>query len=291
MSIKEKGYTHWEGELKGDRFSWKPISRYGIKLTFRKKFFKFSFFLTLVPALVYLVGIYVSERLEDFPFIARDVEAISFLDVTPKYFKGYFTNDFLLFMLVMIMVFCGAGLISNDLKYNSLQLYFSRPIKKKDYFMGKAAVIAFFLFLITLVPGIVFILMKLIFSGSFKFLLDYPWLFFSVVGYSVFITAFLAFYTLLLSSINKNQRYVAILIFGLYIFSDILFGIFYGIFRSRYFSLLSIKNNIQQVGAALFGQRAPYDISWIYSFLIITLFCVISGFILNKRVRGIEVVK
>ena len=51
--------------------------------------------------------------------------------------------------LVMILVFCGAGLISDDLKFNSLQLYFSRPITKRDYFLGKASVIVFFLFFVT----------------------------------------------------------------------------------------------------------------------------------------------
>ncbi len=63
MTIKERGYTHWEGELKDGRFPWWPITRIGIKLTFKRKFFKFFYAFTLIPALVWLVGIYISERL------------------------------------------------------------------------------------------------------------------------------------------------------------------------------------------------------------------------------------
>jgi len=289
MPIKEKGYTHWEGELKKSRYPWIPITRKGIKLAFKKKFFKFTFFLTLIPAIVYLAGIYISERLEDFAFLAENSKSVSFLKINPGYFNSYFTQDFLLFMIVVVLVFCGAGLISDDLRYNSLQLYFSRPITKKDYFLGKASVIAFFLFILTLIPGIIFMLMKIIFSGNLRFISDYPWLILSVIGYSFFITGFFAFYTLFVSSVNKNRRYVSILIFGIFIFSDILYGIFKGIFESEYFSLLSIKANIKQVGAAFFGQKLPHNVPWIYSFLVLLFICVLAGFVLNKKVRGVEV--
>jgi len=289
MTIREKGYTHWDGEFQDKKIFWWPITRFGIKLTFKKKFFKFVFFMTLVPAVAYLAGIYISERLEDFRFMVR--ESAPLLQVNPAFFKSYFTSEFLLFMIVIIMLFCGAGLISDDLKYNSLQLYFSRPITKKDYFIGKSAVIVFFLSILTLIPGIIFIVMKLIFSGSFKFLASYPWLPFSVIGYSVFLTCFFAFYTLFLSSLNKNRRYVSILIFGLYFFSDVLFGIFFSIFGKQYFALLSIKANLQQVGACLFGQKTPYHVSWFYSLLIITGMCVLAGYVLKKKVKGVEIIK
>jgi len=289
MTIKEKGYTHWDGEFKDGKFPWWPITRFGIKLTFKKKFFKFFFFMTLVPAVVYLVGIYISERLEDFSFMVR--ESKEFLQINPAYFKSYFTNEGLLFMIVIVLVFAGAGLISDDLKYNSLQLYFSRPLKKKDYFIGKAAVIVFFLFIVTLIPGLVFIIMKIVFSGSFKFFASYPWLILSVIAYSIFVTVFFAFYSLFLSSIGKNRRYVAILIFGLYFFSDIIYEIFYGIFKSPYFSLLSFKINLQQVGAFIFNQKTQYAVSWVYSLLIIIGICILSAFVLKKRIRGVEIVK
>jgi len=289
MTIKEKGYAHWEGELEERRFPWWPITRYGIKLTFKKKYFKSFLMLSFIPAVVFLIGIYVSERLEDFKFMVR--ESVPFLKVDPRYFNNYFTNNGLLFMMVIMMIFCGAGLISDDLKHNSLQLYFARPLKKKDYFLGKTSVIVFFLCLLTLIPGLVFFIMKLVFSGNFKFLAAYPWLPLSIIGYSFVLNAFFSFYTLLLSSINKNRLYVAILIFGIYLFSDILFGIFYGYFHSHYFSLLSLRANLQQVGASIFNQKTPYNVHWIFSFLILAAICLLSVAVLRKRIRGVEIVK
>jgi ABC-type transport system involved in multi-copper enzyme maturation permease subunit len=289
MTIRERGYSHWDGTLKDGRFPWWPITRCGIRLTFKRKFFKFFFFFTLAPALVFLVGIYISERLEDFRFMVRG--QVEFLQINPLYFKAYFTNDFLLFMMVMMLVFVGAGLVSDDLKFNSLQLYFSRPLKKKDYLIGKAAVIFFYLFMITLVPGVVFVITKLIFSGSLRFLGDYPWLPFSVIGYSLLVTVVFTLYALFLSSLSKNRRYVGILIFGIYLFSDILFGIFFGIFRDQHFSLLSLKANLQQVGAFLFRQRLPFASEVIFSFLVLFGLIVLAGIVLKKRIKGVEIIK
>jgi ABC-type transport system involved in multi-copper enzyme maturation permease subunit len=288
MTIKEKGYVHWDGELVSKKFPWKPITRYGIRLTFKKKFFKFFFIMSFVPAVFFLAVVYVSERLEDFRFMLQDTTV---LKVDPGFFESYFTNDFLLFMMVMILVFAGSGLVADDLRHNSLQLYFSRPIKKKDFFLGKISVLFFFLLLVTFIPGLILFIMKLLFSGSLRFFLSYPWLPLSIVGYSLFVTVFFSLYALLLSSLSKNRRYVSIQIFGLYIFTDILYGIFSELFESPYFSLLSIKSNIQQVGAALFKQPLEHDIPWIFSFLVLCAVGIVAAFVLNKRVRGIQVVK
>ena len=289
MFIKEKGYAHWDGELKKKKFPWTPITRYGIKLAFRKKSFRFFFYGALAPSGIFLIGIYVSERLEDFRSMIG--ETSRFVNINPAYFRNFLASDFLLFFLVILLLLCGAGLISDDLKYNSIQLYFSRPLKKREYFFGKVSVIVFFLFLVTLVPGLILFVMKLVFAGDLKFFASYPWLPLSIIGYSFLVTAFFSFYGLFLSSLSKNSRYVAILIFGIYFFSHIIFRIFDGIFRNPYFSLLSIRANLQQMGAFFFNQKAPNAVPWIYSLLVLSGMCVLAGFVLKKRIRGVEIVK
>jgi len=289
MTIREKGYAHWEGQLRERRFPWTPITWLGIRLAFKKKYFKFIIFSSLVPAVVFLVGIYISERIEDFQSMFRGNRQL--LEVNPAYFKTYLCGDFLLFMMVMILVVSGAGLISDDLKHNSLQLYFARPLSKRDYLLGKANVIVFFLLLLTLIPGLVFIIFKLLFAGNFQFLASYPWLPLSVIGYSLFVTGFFCAYTLLLSSLSKNRRYVSILIFTVYLFSDILFGFFYENYKNPAFALISLKANLQQVGSWFFRLKPAYAFPWYWSLLILLAFGIAAALVLNKKVRGVEVVK
>jgi ABC-type transport system involved in multi-copper enzyme maturation permease subunit len=214
-----------------------------------------------------------------------------FFEVNPAYFKTYFTGDFLLFMMVMIMVLAGAGLIADDLKHNSLQLYFARPLRKRDYLLGKMGVLSFFLLLQTLLPGLLFFLLKLIFSGSLKFFAQYPGIPLAVVVDSLVLTVFFGLYTLFISSLGRNRRFVSIMLFLVYIFSDIFFGVFFGIFRRPVFCLLSIKANLQQVGSALFGVSGPYDVPWIYSALILAALAGAAAFVLLRKIRGVEVIR
>ena len=291
MPIAEQGYIHWAGEFIAHPKPWRVIARHGIRQAFRRKFFKFLFSFSFLPAVIGLAGVYISERLEDFQFMVRGRDPSGFLKIGPESFRLYFANDGLLFLMVMVLVLAGAGLISDDLKFNSLQLYFSRPLRKRDYLGGKMLTLIFFLLLVTLVPGLLFVVFKVIFSGSFSFLAAYPWLPVSVVAFSLFLSVFLSIYTLLISSLSRNRRFVSILIFLVYIFSDIFFGIFNGIFHNPVFSLLSIKSNIQQVAAAAFRVPPPQGISWIYSLLVLCGIAAFGAWVLRKRTRSVEVIK
>jgi len=288
-TIREKGYHHWEGQLleKGRAF-W-PITRTGIKLAFQRKYFKFIFSGAFLPAVVYAAGIYISERLEDFKFMAQGAERT--LQVDPGFFKSYLSLDFLFFMIILLMALGGAGLISDDFRHKAVQLYFARPITKLDYILGKAGVVVFFVGMLTLIPGLILLIIKLLFSGSFKFFLQYPWLIVSIIFYSILLMVFFTSFVLLLSSLSKNRRYVGVVIFALYILSDIAQGIIYVIFRSPYSALFSIKSNLKQVAAGFFMDKLPYAYPWYLSLIVLLVFCFLSYVVIKRKVRGVEVIR
>ena len=59
-TVRERGYTHWDGQLVERRFLWLPITRTGIRLAFRRKGFKFAFAAAFSPATVFLGILYIS---------------------------------------------------------------------------------------------------------------------------------------------------------------------------------------------------------------------------------------
>ena len=132
---------------------------------------------------------------------------------------------------------------------------------------------------------------KLIFAGSFKFIAAYPWLPLSILGYAVLLTVFLGFYLLLLSASGRNTRYVTVLIFVVYYFSAVLALWIKGIFGTPYAFLVSIPANIQQAGAALFGQKPPQPFSPAWSFLVLGGICALSAIVLSRKIRSVEVIK
>ena len=46
-----------------------------------------------------------------------------------------------MYCIMLLVVVAGPGLISRDLRFNALPLYFSRPLTRLDYFVGKLGVI------------------------------------------------------------------------------------------------------------------------------------------------------
>jgi ABC-type transport system involved in multi-copper enzyme maturation permease subunit len=288
-AVRAKGYSHWDGALRERRFPWWPITRTGVQLAFRKKFFRFVFALAFMPPFIALAGLYVSERLEDFKALVRSNKAL--LSIDPAYFKNFMTNGFSVFSLLLVLVLAAAGLIADDLRHNSLQLYFARPLGKKDYIAGKMSVIAFFVLILTALPYLVLIVFKLIFAGNLKFLAQYPWLPLSVVAWSALLTVFLACFIMLLSATSRSTRYVSILIFTTYLFSAALAGILRGIFRTPYMGLFSIPANLQQAGAFFFGQKPPLPIPAVWSFAVLGAICVLALVVLDRKIRGVEVIK
>src|SRR6478609_3756473 len=76
-------------------------------------------------------------------------------------------QDFFVFIMT---IYVGAGLIANDRRASALQIYLSKPLMRTEYIFGKAAVLFAFLLFVTLVPGLLLLLLQVLFAGSFAFL-------------------------------------------------------------------------------------------------------------------------
>lgn len=64
----------------------------------------------------------------------------------------------------------GAGLMAEDRRAGAHQLYFSRPLTRMDYFLGKLGVVATFASFALLLPGLVLCLVATFTSPEFSFL-------------------------------------------------------------------------------------------------------------------------
>ena len=57
------------------------------------------------------------------------------------------------FFVFVVTIYVGAGLIANDRRANALQIYLSKPLMRTEYIFGKAAILFAFLLFVTLVPA------------------------------------------------------------------------------------------------------------------------------------------
>lgn len=277
MSIREKGYYGWDGELKSSIFMAWPIFIKGIQSAFKKKYAKALFGFAALPFIIFLTAVYISTK----PELRMLTRFVRLLKDDASFFNVFFTFDLMLFNMILLCVFIGSDLISADLKFNALPLYFSRPIDRKDYILGKYSIIMFYLLLFTLIPGILLIIFKIIFTGSFSINLI---LLLAVIFFPFVISVFFSSLTLLISSFSSNRKFVWIAIFLIYIFSGVLAEMLNSIFKKSYFFLFSIEVNVKQTGSFLFQTRTSYQMPPWISFLILIFLTLLMIYILYRRI-------
>jgi len=95
---------------------------------------------------------------------------------------------------------------------------------------------------------------------------------------------------LALSSLSNSSRYVGILYAALLFFSQALFGVLRLVTGDTRLSWISVPFDLNQVGDAIFRLPLRYDTPWPLSLAVLLLLVVASGLVLERRVRGVEVV-
>jgi len=281
MEIREKGYRHWEGQLQTSHLNWLPIARNGVKAVFKKKFAKLVFSLSASTFFVFLAAVYVSTK----PELKILSELVRLLKSDAELFNTFYTNGFLTFMLVILTIFSGADLISADLKFKAFPLYFARPLSRGDYLKGKFSIVLFYLLSFTLVPGVLLLVFKMLFTGS---LAVSPLLLLAILVFPVIECVCLASLTLALSILSPNTKFIQIAIFLVYMFSHSLAQILKEIFKSDYLFLVSLQGNIQQLGSFLFGVKPAYAYPAWLSLLLPLVISVLAVWFLTRRIRKAE---
>jgi ABC-type transport system involved in multi-copper enzyme maturation permease subunit len=231
------------------------------------------------------------------PFVVRAVQiyiaanypqAAALIPADAKMFRTFLEQqDFFVFV---VTIYAGAGLIASDRRANALQIYLSKPLMRSEYIAGKAAVLFTFLMLVTWVPAMLLLFLQVMFKGSFEFLRENLFLF-PAITVAALLQALLATFTMLaLSSLSNSSRYVGILYAGIIFFTAAIYGAMLAITGSTKLAWLSLGANLSQVVDVIFRLPPRYSTPWSVSLIVIIGLIVLSISVLERRVRGVEVV-
>jgi ABC-2 type transport system permease protein len=116
-------------------------------------------------------------------------------------------------------------LISLDLRFNALPLYFSRPLRRFDYFVGKLGVIFWFLAAVVILPSLIAYALGMACSLDISILRDTFMILVNSIFFGLVVTVSAGLFILALSSLTRNSRYVALLWVGIWIISSVTSGI------------------------------------------------------------------
>ena len=286
MPIHTQDYRHWEGTLKPRHYTrWWIIAKAELKLLAQRKIVRL---IVAIPPLIYILShailIYMANALpEDF---------INF-NIGSGFFQKYlfriepFPSAFL---VALVVIFGGSGLIATDLKNNALSLYLSKPLSWIDYLIGKFAVIGILLGCLTAVPGLLLFLEQALLA-DISFLKAYYWVPFSIIAYSALLTVSASLLMLLFSSLTSNPRYAIIGFCAVWFGSPIIQQMLRLGLRSSKTAVVSLWANYDILGSAIFNDSHSHAVHWAWSLLTVLALIILCLFVLHRRIRAVEIVK
>lgn len=278
MPIYDQTYRRYAGSRQSPGSAWAVIALTGLRSLIRKKFFLAVMLFSWAQFVVRAVLLY----------LAANFPQMDLLAPTPETFREFFEQQG--FFVFVVTVYVGAGLISTDRRVHALQIYLSKPLTRVEYIAGKLAILVALLLAVTWIPAMMLLVLQVVFAGNLTFLREN---FFLVPAMTLFgfLYALMASFTILaLSSLSTSARYVAVLYAGALLFTEAIFSILRGVTGSSVLSWLSFRANLAQIGDVIFRVPPRYDTPWLVSLAVVIGIIVVSALVLERRVRGVEVV-
>jgi ABC-2 type transport system permease protein len=278
VPIHDQGYRRYGGSRAAVGRAWQVIAAAGIRSILAKRQLIGLMMVAWAPFVVRAVQIYLSANFQQAAFLAPKGETFR------EFLEGQ--NFFVFFVTIWL----GAGLIANDRRANALQLYLSKPLSAAEYVAGKMAILFVFLTFVTWAPAIGLLLVQTAFAGSFTFIRNNAYLVPAITLFSLTQVVLASSTMLALSSLSKSSRFVGVMYAGLIFFTGALFQALRGITGSTIFAWISPNNSLAQLGDVIFRIQPRYDLPPAMAALVVLGLIVVSGLILARRVKGVEVV-
>ena len=286
MAVYERTYKRYSGPLTAERWRFLTLPRYSLREIFQSKLFIAFFVLACLPFLVEAILIYLHHNLSALLAIKVPLDQLIPIDAT------FFNNvvkiqgAFAFFLALVV----GPGLVSADLRNNALPLYFSRPFTRPEYVLGKLSVLLLLMSAVTWVPA----LLLFLFQGSLaglSWMGDNLWLGWASVVASWEWMLVLSLVTLALSAWVKWKPVARIALLAAFF---VLRGWGLAINASlgtRWGGLVSMMELNDTVRQGLFHQPPEGGLTVVSAWIGLAVLCLLSLWLLNRRVRAYEVVR
>lgn len=277
--VHDQSYRRYGGSRLPLGRGWLVILRAGVRSLLSKRVFIALLLLAWVPFLVRSVQIYA---------VVTYPQTAQVLPVNAGLFQNFI--EFQGLFAFFVAIYAGAGLIAVDRRANALQVYLAKPLLRIEYIAGKLGVLVVYLTAVTVAPAILLLVMQIALSGSIALIRESPSIVPAVIVASAMRVIVPAVTMLALSSLSTSARYVALMYTGVIFFSEALYGVLAFVTGSTGVAWVSVTRNFEVVTDAIFGRAPRYDSPPIVSMLVLLALVTLSVSVLERRVRGVEVV-
>jgi hypothetical protein len=295
MPVYEQHYRMWKGLPQPRWRRWLVITRYDLYQAFSGRGRSAIVILLMASAgfhLLFLGAIYLLANTQLLRYFQVPLSKLP--QITPVFFlNAFIPQGFILGLLTLIV---GSGLIANDRRSNAMPLYLARPLTPLEYMIGKLGVVVTFALTVTAIPINLLFLFELLIHGGWEFLRSYWWLPLSITAYSLVIGLVCGATMLLASSLVKRAALGGVLAICLFVAHTVFTGFLVTIFQSDRLLMFQLVADLHALGLWMFRLTgAPYEFMYPFSSrdaaMMIGAALLFSLAIVRWRIRAVEVVK
>jgi ABC-type transport system involved in multi-copper enzyme maturation permease subunit len=291
-TIRDQGYQRYTGEYTPERGRWWLITRRMLRMTARQPWVTAMLILAIFPALVWGVVVYLASKTAAMMAAQGGSLPPGALGSADRFVLGISVEPYgTLLIAFLTALFAGGGAIADDARGGASQFYFARPVSRGHYLVGKLLPPILLVMIVSLGPALILALLRTalaVENGDVATALLLP---LRAIAFGLVEAAALAVPVVALSSLAKSRAAVQGGFAALFVLPWIVGGIFVGVTRSPWPSLLSIPAHLRRVGMALFGEAVPEDERmlpvWI-SAVALAIVVAAAAAVLRHRVAKME---
>jgi ABC-2 type transport system permease protein len=277
MPIHDQGYRHYVGQRVPHGRAWWVIARMHIIGALKQRWF--------LMVMIGGWGQFVARAIQI--YLSSSFQQASFLAATSKTFRDFFdAQSFFVFVIAIAL----GGLIADDRRANALQLYLSKPLTRAEYIMGKLVPALVFVLSVTFAPAMMLLLVQVVLAGSTTFIRENLFLLPAITLYSIVQALLAAFGILALSSLTKSRRFVSVMYAGTVFFTGAMYQALRAITGSSTWAVISPGQMLDVVADRMFRVRADPPVPVFVAVLVLLVLIGASIWILERRIRAVEVV-
>ena len=289
MPIYEQTYREYTGTYK-QRFRWWIIIQQEVKLLMKSRFFRLTLLATLLHFILRLMVITIYDIIAQDPnsSLAAFFSNVENLEVNALMFYEFLRVQ--TFLVFIVLLFAGSGMICNDVKNNLMEIYFSKPITWRDYALGKILGLSLIGFVHSLIPATILLAMHVLMLPRWDTLKDSATWLLASTGYSMIVVLPTALVVLASSALIKSKNFAAVSVLMILIANSTLGLTLGSVLRDENYFIVSLPMAINRVGQHFFNDNNLLFRSHVgWSALYTIVVCGIMLTLILRRIRKAEV--
>jgi len=297
-------YRPFLGELRARRLRFWPLLAAGLQIARKQRLallilYAPPFIATVIASMMVYLGFLAKDMIEqveneatgfDIHQRAAAVAATQGAKLLETVNQIVQFNKLMGMFALLAVAWFASGLICEDRRAGAHQLYFSRPITRLDYFLGKFSIGACFSLLSMLVPALVICAVASVASPEWSFLKQQWDVVPRAVAFSLLWTTLITSLVLAASAVATRRNFALIGVFGFIMLGQVL-GAMLGQFVDSRLNALGILVDLDALCNVCFGLTTEHPLvqpreAWIAVLGLIGCCWLVIG----TRLRRLEVV-